>query len=133
MLRITFSIFLMLHGLVHFWYFLLAGKYVKFIPEMGWTGQSWLLGDPASVSWLKWFALSLYTVSAAFFIVSGIGLMFNKIWYMHWLLISAVISSMSIILFFDGKFDMLVQKGLIGLIINFALIVYIMIRKGGAL
>jgi hypothetical protein len=43
MLRFLIGIFIVLHGLVHLWYVVLSQGLVEFEPEMGWTGESWLL------------------------------------------------------------------------------------------
>ena len=49
MLRFVISLFIVLHGLVHLWYFTLSQRLVEFKPEMGWSGRSWIftnfLGD----------------------------------------------------------------------------------------
>lgn len=43
MLRISIGIFMLLHGLVHLWYFVMSRGLVELKPEMGWSGKSWLL------------------------------------------------------------------------------------------
>ena len=45
MLRFLFGTFVVLHGLVHLWYFTLSQRLVEFKPEMGWTGKSWILSN----------------------------------------------------------------------------------------
>jgi hypothetical protein len=45
------------------------------------------------------------------------------------MIISTIFSSLLIITFFDGKFELLVQKGLAGLIINIALLGWALIGK----
>ena len=45
MLRLLIGFFIVLHGLVHMWYFTLSQRLVEFQPEMGWTGKSWLFSN----------------------------------------------------------------------------------------
>ena len=112
------GIFLILHGLVHFWYVILSFEWVTFQPDMGWTGQSWLFSPFLKDSILRPFAGILFGIAALLFIVSGISVFFNPQWLKTILLISSVFSSLILVLFWDGSTQMIVQKGIIGLIIN---------------
>lgn len=38
-----FAIFMILHWLVHLWYVTLSLRSIPYQPEMGWSGESWLL------------------------------------------------------------------------------------------
>ena len=40
MLRIFIGIFMLLHGLVHLWYFVMSRGLVELKLEMGWSGKS---------------------------------------------------------------------------------------------
>ena len=42
MLRLVIGLFIVLHGLVHLWYFTLSQRLVEFKPQMGWSGRSWV-------------------------------------------------------------------------------------------
>ncbi len=128
MLKILLSILIFLHGAVHVWYVLLIGNVVKFSPDMGWTGKSWLLPGVAVEGFYRVAGMVVYILSALLFIISSCGLLMNKSWYQLWLFISAVVSSIAVIFFFDGRFQMLVQKGMIGLILNIIIIVTLIIN-----
>lgn len=112
------GIFLILHGLVHFWYVVLSFEWVPFQPDMGWTGQSWLFSSILKDSILRPFAGILFAIAALLFIISGISIFFTPDWLKTILLISSFFSSFILLLFWDGSTQMLVQKGIIGLIIN---------------
>lgn len=124
LLKILTGIFIILHGLVHFWYVILAAKLVEYKPEMGWTGNSWLLDAVIPASTIRFIAVFFYSFAALAFIISAVGVLFAKDWLNNGLIIAAVISTFTILLFFDGSGNMLVQKGLIGLIINLAIILF---------
>jgi hypothetical protein len=116
------GIFLILHGLVHFWYVVLSFQWVGFQPDMGWTGDSWLFSHLLKDSILRPFAGILFAIAGLLFITSGISVFFNPQWLKTILLISSVFSSLILVLFWDGSAQMIVQKGLIGLIINLVVI-----------
>lgn len=123
MLRTLFGIFVVLHGLVHVWYIVLAQRIVTFQPEMGWSGQSWaftsLLGDPAT----RTLASIAYGVATVAFVVCGIGVLAQAGWWRPVFILAAVVSAVGIILFWDGGTSLLVPKGLLGLLLNVALLV----------
>lgn len=124
LLKIISGVFIILHGMVHFWYVVLAAKLVEYKSEMGWTGNSWLLDAVIPPSIIRIIAVLLYTLAAIVFIINAVALLLGKAWWSNGLLIAAVISTLTILLFFDGNGQMLVQKGLIGVIINLAIILF---------
>lgn len=128
MVNILINIIFMLHGLVHIWYIVLAQGWVGFQTEMGWTGSSWLLsgwlGEPA----LRWIVTLGYAASAVGFVFGGVGSLSNQGWSQTVLIASAVFSSLLLITFWDGSFQLMVEKGLLGLIINLALIGFMIFK-----
>lgn len=128
MLKILLSIVIFLHGAVHVWYVLLIGNVVKYSPDMGWTGKSWLFPGVAVEGLFRFAGMAAYILSALLFVISSSGILMNKSWYPLWLLVSAVVSSIAVIFFFDGRFQLLVQKGMLGLIVNILIIVTLVIK-----
>jgi hypothetical protein len=122
-MTILFGIITILHGLVHLWYVTLNQGLIEFKPEMGWTGKSWLLTDLLSAEFTRPLATIFYGVSAITFVVAGVGLITSQSWTRLWILVASSISAASIILFWDGNFEQLVEKGLIGLLINAAFLI----------
>lgn len=121
-LRVLASLLITLHGLVHLWFVLLAQRVVEFKPEMGWSGESWLLtaalGDGTTRS-LASLLLLMVTVGLT---VGGIGYLMTQGWASPLLSTSALISAMTLIAFWDGSIQLLVQKGLIGVLIDVAIV-----------
>lgn len=128
MVNILINIILMLHGLVHIWYIVLARGWVEFQSEMGWTGSSWLLSGRVSESALSLLITLAYGIAAAGFVIGGAANLSSQVWSQAVLLFSAIFSSLLLIIFWDGNFSLLVEKGLVGLIINIALIIYMIFR-----
>jgi hypothetical protein len=127
MSRFLFGIFIVLHGLVHLWYVTLSQRLVEFQPEMGWSGESWLflpwLGDAATRS----LATVLYGLATLGFVIGGIGIFALQGWWRPLVIGSAAFSAAIILLFWDGGLHMLVEKGLIGFLINVALPVALLV------
>ncbi|MGD2078378.1 MAG: hypothetical protein PVH18_08345 [Chloroflexota bacterium] len=121
--RFLFGLFIVLHGFVHLWYFTLSQKLVEFQPEMGWHGESWLLSKFLGDLTRRSLASGLYVVAALAFVLSGIGIFSNAGWSATALAVSATFSSATILLFWDGETDMLMQKGFIGLLINVLILI----------
>lgn len=121
-MNILYGVFIVLHGLVHFWYVTLSQGWVEFQADMGWTGKSWLLSGVVAKNTLGWLATALYSVAAVALIVSGGALLTGADWARTALLRSAAISSLVIVLFWDGSAELIVQKGLLGLLINLGII-----------
>jgi hypothetical protein len=127
MFRFLFGIFIVLHGLVHLWYVTLSQGLVEFQAEMGWTGKSWLFsplfGDGATRS----LSTVLYSLAALAFVIGGIGIFAQQAWWRPLVIGSATFSAVIILLFWDGGTQRLVEKGLIGFLINVALLAALLV------
>lgn len=117
------GVFFILHGLVHLWYAILSLKLVAFKPDMGFTGESWLLSRFFPENVLGLIATVLFSVAAIAFVVAGISLFAGAGFVTPLLIWTSVYSSIVLILFWDGSFQFIVQKGLIGLLINAGIII----------
>ena len=122
MLQFLFGLFILLHGLVHLWYFTISQRLVEFQADMGWTGRSWILSNFLQESATRLVASGLYLLAAAAFVASSIGIFMRSEWWQAALGVSAVFSSLVLVLFWDGSAQMLVQKGVLGLAINIGIL-----------
>ena len=127
-MRVFTGIFIILHGLVHLWYVVLSYRWVEYQPEMGWNGQSWLFSSFLSQATVHSITGVLFFLAALIFVISGIGIFIQASWVNPILLSSAAFSSMVLILFWDGSLDRIVQKGILGVLINLAIIAVVLIR-----
>ena len=123
MIKLLISIFIILHGLVHIWYFTLSRRLVEFEAQMGWSGKSWLFSGLLGDAGTRMLASLSYIFATLVFVASGVGIFLDTAWWRPLLLFSALISSVVIILFWDGKLQMLLEKGALGLLINIVIIV----------
>jgi hypothetical protein len=129
MLRTFFGIFTILHGLVHLWPFVLSRRLVEFKPAMGWTGESWLLTGVIGDSATRNLASIVYVLAAIGFVVSGVGLFTRARWWRPLMLASAIFSAAVILTFWDGRAGLLVEKGLIGFLIDLAIVFLLLVLR----
>lgn len=123
-MKTILSILILLHGAVHIWFVILLNKVIKYTPDMGWTGKSWIFPEN---NFTRISGTVIYILATVLFAVSSMGMALNKSWYPTLLFISAIVSSFGILFYFDGSFTMLVHKGIIGLGINLIIIIYLLI------
>jgi hypothetical protein len=116
------GIILCLHGLVHLWYVTLSRGWVDFQADMGWTGHSWILTNTLGSDITRGLATLLYSLATVSFTVAGIGLLANQDWARTGMIIASLISAGTILVFWDGSFKMLVEKGVIGFLISLGIL-----------
>jgi hypothetical protein len=129
MTRFLTGLFIILHGLVHLWYFTLSRGLVEFKPDTGWTGKSWLLTGVLGDSTTRTLAAALYLVATIALVVSGLAIFLRAAWWQPLLMGSAAISVATILLFWDGEMQFMVQKGLLGLLIGAAILVVLLTNE----
>lgn len=126
MLKLFVGIFVILHGLVHLWYFALSQRLVEFKPEMGWSGESWLFKHFMGESAIRSLATVFFILIAALFVISGVGFLLNTGWWRLIIITSSILSLLVLLIFWDGNINQLVEKGLIGFLVNIAILVIIL-------
>jgi hypothetical protein len=90
---------------------------------MGWTGESWLFTGLLEGPIPSTLTTVLYVLATLAFIIAGIGTLTGGAWARPVLIGAAIFSATLMVIFWDGKPTMVVEKGLVGLTINVALLV----------
>lgn len=121
------GLFLALHGLVHVWYVVLSQGWVEVEDAMGWTGHSWLLSGILPQDTILALGSVFYVLVTLGFVAGGIGFVLERTWWSTVVLVSAILSTVVIVALWDGNFDLLVEKGLLGVLINLGLVGYIVV------
>jgi hypothetical protein len=119
------SIFILLPGLVHLWYVTLSQGWVEFQANMGWTGKSWFFTNLLENDVTHLAATIFYSLSTIAFLVAGTGLFAKQDWGRVWMIAASVVSSLTILVFWDGNLSMPVEKGGLGLLINLGILLAI--------
>lgn len=129
MLSIIFGIFLVLHGLVHLLYLGQSARLFELQAGMVWPDGSWaftrLFGDEAT----RVLASILCVLAAIGLVVGGIGIFVSQAWWRPVVVGSAAFSAVIFILFWDGQLKALANKGLLGILINLAVLVILLVFR----
>jgi hypothetical protein len=129
MLKLVIGIFMVLHGLVHLFYFGQSQRLFELQADMIWPDGSWafskLLGDKAT----RLLASVACVLAAIGFVAGGVGILLKQGWWRPVLVISAAFSAAIFVLFWDGKMQKLTEKGLIAILINASILIAVLILQ----
>ena len=129
MIKILFSIFLILHGLVHLLYFGQSQRYFELRPDMKWPDNSWILSGLLDEDIVRKVAGFLCILTTITFVTGGIALIAKQNWANTDIVVSSILSSCIFVIFWNGKMQHLDNQGGIGILINvFILIVILLIQ-----
>ena len=129
MLTIIMGIFFVLHGLVHLLYAGQSRRLFELRPGMVWPDGSWLFSRLLGDETTRLLASLLLALAALGFVAGGLGLLIRQDWWRPVTVGAAVVSGAIFLLFWDGRLQALDDKGGIGLLINLALLVVVLIGK----
>ena len=127
MLIIILSIFCILHGLVHLLYAGQSRRLFELRPGMVWPDGSWLFSRLLGDETTRLLASLLLALAALGFVAGGLGLLIRQDWWRPVTVSAAVVSGAIFLVFWDGRFQALDDKGGVGLLINLALLVVVLI------
>ncbi len=129
MWTILLGIFFVLHGLVHLLYAGQSGRFFELAPGMTWPDGSWLfsrlLGDPTT----RLLAAVALALAALGLFASGLGLFLRQDGWRPAAVGATVFSAAIFLLFWNGKFQALAEKGGVGLLISLALLAVVLFAK----
>jgi hypothetical protein len=127
MLRILFGVFVVLHGLVHLLYFGQSWRLFELQAGMVWPDGAWAFSKVIGDAIPRLLASISCILAAMGFVVGGAGILVKGDWWRPAVVVSAAFSSAIFILFWDGKTQRLDDQGGIGLLINVALLVGVLL------
>jgi hypothetical protein len=126
MWELIISVFIVLHGLVHLFYFGQSLRFFELQPGMVWPDGSWafskLLGNEAT----RLLAGTSCVLATIGFVTGGIGLLMGQAWGSPVVVGSAAFSTVIFILFWDGELQKWADKGGVGILINIAILVVVL-------
>jgi uncharacterized membrane protein len=119
----------MLHGLIHLLYFGQSRRLFELRPGMVWPDGSWafskLFGDKAT----RLLASMSCMLAAIGFVAGSTGLFLRQAWGRPVVVGVAAFSTVIIILFWDGKIQKLDDQGFVGILINIAILVVLLLIR----
>ena len=128
-MRFIFGVFIMLHGLVHLLYAGQSARRFELKPGMVWPTGSWafsrLVGDEATRN----LASISLVLAAIGFVAGGIGILVGQAWWRPVVVGAAAWSAVVYSLCWNGRGQNLDSQGGIGLLIDIAILVAVLILQ----
>jgi hypothetical protein len=129
MIRILFALFIVLHGLVHVLYFGQSQKYFQLQAGLTWPDGSWafsrLMGDGTTRS----LTGILCVLAAVTLVAGGIGLLAQWGVWRSIIIGGVAFSTMIYLLLWNGKAQALDAQGLVGILINLAILALLLLFR----
>lgn len=125
MKTIIFGIFLILHGLVYFLYMGQSLRKFELHPGMVWPDGSWAFSKLISKTSIRIIAATICIISATSFIIGGADLILSEVIWKYPTTVAATLATLMHMLLWDGKMKRLMDKGILGVIINISILGYI--------
>ena len=129
MIKLLFGIFIVLHGLVHMLYFGQSGRYFELQEGMTWPDGSWAFSRLLGEAGTRNLASVLLVLAAVGFVAGGIGVFAKQAWWRPAIVVASIFSSAIYLLFWDGGFQHLDNKGGVGILINVTLLVALLVFR----
>ena len=129
MLRVIVGVFFVLHGLVHMLYFGQSARYFELRPGMVWPDGAWAFSRLFGNETTKTLASVALVLAALGFVVAGVGVIARQGWWRLVTVVAAVLSTVIYIIFWDGTFQNLPDKGAIGILINIVILVCVLVLQ----
>jgi hypothetical protein len=129
LIGILLGIFLILHGLVHLLYAGQSQRLFELRPGMLWPEGSWLFSRQLDDDAMRLMAVISLALAAFGFVAGGLGLFFHQDWWRTIIVGAAILSTTIFAVFWDGKRQSLADNGGVGVLINLAILVSILILK----
>jgi hypothetical protein len=129
LIGILLGIFLILHGLVHLLYAGQSQRLFELRPGLLWPEGSWLFSRQLDDDAMRLMAVISLALAAFGCVAGGLGLFFHQDWWRTIIVGAAILSTTIFAVFWDGKRQSLADNGGVGVLINLAILVSILILK----
>jgi len=126
-LRIVFGLFIVLHGLVHLLYFGQSQRLFELQPGMEWPDGSWAFSAVLGNGTTRMLANILLLAAALGFVIGGIGIIATQAWALPVVAVTAVLSAVTYLLLWNGRFQQLDNNGGVGLLIDLAILALVLL------
>ncbi|MCJ7625278.1 MAG: hypothetical protein MUO76_17410 [Anaerolineaceae bacterium] len=123
MLEFIFGVFIVVHGLIHLFYFGQSRRLFDLQPGMVWPDGSWAFSKHLGNETTRMLASTSCVLAAIGFVAGGVGLLTGQTWGIPVVVGSAALSTIIFILFWDGNWQKWDDKGGVGILINMAILV----------
>ena len=122
------GVFLILHGLVHLLYLGHSRRLYELVPDFTWPDHSWLLSKPFSNQAIRSAANIACVIITTGFCLAGIRFMLGNGWLYPEIVISAILSILLFVIFWDGRMVKLDNQGGYAILINIVILITVFIK-----
>jgi len=126
---ILFGIFLILHGLVHLLYTGWALRLFELRPGLLWPENTWFFSKLVGGDAARIIVAVMLALVALGLVAGGVGLLLRQGWFRPVTAAAAGLSALIYLLAWDGKMQMLSEKGGIGILIDAAILIVLLIFR----
>jgi hypothetical protein len=124
---VLFGIFFILHALVHLLYAGQALRFFKLRPGLIWPDGAWALSRLFGEAVTRNLAAVFLAVTAPGFLAGSLGLFLGQGWWRAAVVAAAVLSIVTYLVFWNGKFQDLPDQGGVGLLISLGILVAVLL------
>lgn len=118
---------LVAHGWVHLVYIASSQGWFGASAGWAWNGRSWLLSGILEERRILDITGVLFGLVALGFVIGAVGYVFSYDWWMPVLIGSALLSTLLYVVMWDGQFTQLPEKGALGMLINVAVLAWVLV------
>jgi hypothetical protein len=129
MLTILMGVFLLLHGLVHLLYAGQSGRLFELRPGMTWPDGSWAFSKLLGVETIRQLGVVVLALAALGLFAGGLGLILRQDWGRPAALAAAALSAAIFVLMWDGRLQVLHDKGAIGVLLDLAILAAVLVLR----
>ncbi len=133
MLQFISGVFIVLHGLVHLLYFGQSARRFELKPGMIWPDGSWAFSRPLGDEAARTLASIALILAAIGFVAGAIGIFVSQPWWRPVVVGAAVFSTVVYILLWNGRMQNLDGQGVVGILIDLAILVAVLVLRWPAL
>jgi hypothetical protein len=127
MIKIIAGVLLVLHSIVHLIYLGQSARLFEMQAGLTWPDGSWAFSKLLGESGTRTLAIIFCILAAAGFMIGGAGVLFSQSWWRTAVIVSAVLSGVLYILFWNGRLKHLDGQGAVGLLIDAAILAAIIV------
>lgn len=128
-MRYVLGIFFVLHGLIHLLYSGQSARRFELKPGMIWPDGSWAFSNLLGNETTRNLASISLVLVAIGLIVGGTGILINQAWWRPVIVGAVGFSSVVFILLWNGRMQNLNGQGVVGIIINMAILLAVLILR----
>ena len=129
MLRFIIGVFMVLHGLVHLFYFGQSRRLFELQADMVWPDGAWAFSKYLGNENTRTLANILLVLAALAFVVGGAAILANQDWWRMIVISAAIFSTIIYFVLWNGRFENLANNGWVGIFINLVILTTMLLFK----